>query len=225
MIDRISISIEVSDDRLRSSLLLLFEKESELCLSEENIPYPEEIIITDESSYIQKTGEIFIAVGFEMDSAYTCTSKDPEEILSATKRAVCYWDTANMNRTSVNSFITHHGLLEEIAGKLLDSIHGSDLSTEVCKAIVSDMPISLILIDGSGYISMMNNQAQDFFKGYDVKPLSRLAEIVLPDELNDFLSEEAESPTEIFLEGRKLTLKKFKVSVSDKAPSTAILFY
>ena len=60
----------------------------------------------------------------------------------------------------------------------------------------------MIVIDPNGIVSMMNDKANDFFKGFDVNPMNKLAEIGLPDEFNDLLTDKVQEPYEAIINWR-----------------------
>ena len=225
MIEKISISLDISDLALKSSLLPLIEREALLNLSMEGIPYPEEIILTDNPSYNAKTGELVVGVGCGSDAYFNNVQNKPEEIVDALRKAVCYWETASMNRTSVKSFKENSSLLEELASKILKSASDKKLSSSICQTIVKDMPIAMILVNDQGTVEMMNNKAHKFFQGYDVPPMNKLAEICLPEEFNELLSGKVKDPYEVIVGGSQITLKKFKVVTKTGTPATVLLFY
>jgi hypothetical protein len=225
MIDRISIGLDISDGQLRQQLCAFIDQDSLLCLSNEQIPYPEEIIVSDNSSYTSKTGEVLIAVGFKSELAFAQVEGNFAEITQACRRATCYWETASTNRSSVDSWNRNKNVLEELASKLLDTIKDKESPSNICKAIVSDMPIAMILIDSAGYVSMLNSKAQLYFQGFDVSPLSRLAEVVLPDEFNCFLNESQQESCEIVLNGNIITLQKFSIPIANNEFTRVLLFY
>ena len=121
-----------------------------LNLSVEGIPYPEEIILTDNIEYSPKTGEIIIGVGCEHPSSHANIAPKHQEVVKTLKKTVCYWETARMNRTSGNSMTSYSGVLEELASKILRSAQDKKLSAAICKSIVKDMPIALVVIDSKG---------------------------------------------------------------------------
>lgn len=225
MIEKISISLDLSDKALKSTLLPLINREGLLNLSVEGIPYPEEIILTDNPEYSAKTGELVVAVGCKPYSCFSQVNKDPEEIVVALRRTVCYWETASMNRTSVNSLETYNGLLEELASKILKSASEKKFTSSICQSIVKDMPIAMLVINEHGVVEMMNSKAQTFFQGYDVNPMNKLAEIGLPEEFNELLSGRVEDPYEAIIGGSQITLKKFQVATKTGSSATVLLFY
>ena len=119
----------------------------------------------------------------------------------------------------------HGGLLEELASKILKSAQDKKLSAAVCQSIVQDMPIAMVVIDSKGSVVLMNEKAQDFFKGSDVNPQGKLAEIALPYEFNELLTDKVQEPYEAVVNGSRITLKKFTVPVGNHNSATVLLFY
>ncbi|MCM8538274.1 MAG: hypothetical protein NE334_20195 [Lentisphaeraceae bacterium] len=208
MIDDISISLKVDDSSLAEELLNFIAEDSLLRLSDENIPYPEEIIITDDPTYLAKTGEILIGINCLEEESFKVADNSVDSVIKATKSAYCYWQTAMVNRASVNPFSKDDNGLAQLAEHFSNIKNSS--SIDLFEELVEDMPIGLVLIDDAGVVEKLNKKAQKFFQGLDVNPLARLAEVGLPDDLYSFLSD-IEETKEVFALGSFIKLKKFKV--------------
>ncbi|MCM8533112.1 MAG: hypothetical protein NE330_18235 [Lentisphaeraceae bacterium] len=220
MIDDISISLKVGDSSLAEELRVFIAEDSLLRLSDENIPCPEEIIITDDPKYLAKTGEILIGIKCLEEKSFKVADSSVDSVIKATKNAYCYWQTAKMNRASVNPFAKDDNGLAQLAEHFSNIKNDSaGDSSNLFESLVEDMPIGLVLVDGEGVVNKLNKKAQEFFKGSDVNPLSRLAEIGLPDDMYSFLSDKDETK-EVFVLGNFVKLKKFKVKAT-----TVLVFY
>ena len=55
---------------------------------------------------------------------------------------------------------------------------------------------------------MLNEKAQDFFKGSDVNPKGKLAEIALPGDFNELLTDKVQDPHEAIVNGSMITPQK-----------------
>ena len=87
------------------------------------------------------------------------------------------------------------------------------------------MPIAMLAVSQQGVVEMMNDKAHKFFQGYDVNPMNKLAEIGLPEEFNELISDKVEDPYQVMIGGTQITLKKFQVAIETGSFATVILFY
>jgi hypothetical protein len=215
MQERISIALNIRDQALSKQLSSAIAESAFLFLSEENVPYLEEIVVTDDCGTLVHLGEMVILVGkTSRNDLYAQVKAEKDGVIRAMKRAVLSWETARSNRQSAEALKLHKGSLHKLAENISYALCNADEGSHLCKALIHELPIGMLVVDHDGYVSMLNKKGQEFFQGADVKPASRLASIVLPDSFNEFL--DGQKP-EAVVDSERGQLKLRKFCVNDHA--------